>query len=78
MPLTLKPYVKKPPLVVLGGRDSGSRIGKGFSLGELKEAGLDVNTAIRLGIPVDKRRKTSWNHNVKILKDLLNILKYSK
>jgi len=78
MPSTPKPSVKKPALIKLGGKDSGIREGKGFSLNELKEVGLDLNSATRLGIPVDKRRKSSWHYNVEVLRQFLNRLKYTK
>jgi len=50
--------------------------GKGFSREELKEVGLSLKQAIKLKIPVDKRRKTKYEENVKILKSInLNELK---
>lgn len=47
------------------------REGKGFSIGELKEAGLDVQKARKLGLYVDKRRKTIHKENVEALKKFL-------
>ncbi|MEM2941140.1 MAG: ribosomal protein L13e [Thermoproteota archaeon] len=44
---------------------------RGFSLGELKEAGLTVNQAKRLGLPVDLRRRSKNEENVKKLKEHL-------
>ena len=52
-----------------------SRIGRGFSIGELREAGLDVNRARKLGIYVDKRRKSIHKENVEELKKFLESLK---
>ncbi len=46
------------------------RPARGFSLGELKEAGLTIAEARRLGIPVDTRRKSKHEENVKRLKEL--------
>ena len=47
---------------------SGSfRPGKGFSLGEIRNAGLDLREALKLGIPLDRRRKTIHDRNVKML-----------
>jgi len=48
-----------------------TRSGKGFSREELKEAGIDLKTALRLQIPVDMRRKTKWAENVEALRDFL-------
>ncbi|MHA1237872.1 MAG: ribosomal protein L13e [Candidatus Odinarchaeia archaeon] len=45
------------------------RKGRGFSLSELKEAGLTVDIAKRLGIPIDRRRRTLHPENVELLKD---------
>ncbi|MGB9959076.1 MAG: ribosomal protein L13e [Candidatus Bathyarchaeales archaeon] len=60
---TISPVVFKK-----GGKQ---RIGKGFSLGELKEAKLSVGEALKLGVPVDPRRRTTHEGNVKALKNLL-------
>jgi ribosomal protein L13E len=56
----IKPHVIKP-----GGN---ARRGKGFSPEELKKAGLNKAEAKRLKIPVDDRRKTAHEQNVKIIK----------
>jgi len=73
----LKPpvaIVKKPRLRKLGPVDPGTRKGRGFSLGELREAGLTPEKARKLGIYVDKRRKTVHPWNVEALKDYLKKL----
>jgi len=54
-----------------GGR---TRIGRGFSRGELREGGVDVKRAHKLGMPVDLRRKTKHEENVEILKQHLRSL----
>lgn len=54
------------PVVKLG---SKPKTGKGFSLGELREAGLNPGEARHLGVPVDLRRSTSHSENVESLKD---------
>ncbi|MEM5810081.1 MAG: hypothetical protein QW156_04315 [Candidatus Aenigmatarchaeota archaeon] len=46
------------------------RKGKGFSKGEIIEAGMDMNDIRRLNIPFDKRRKSIYSKNVEILKSL--------
>ncbi len=67
--------VKKPRLVKLGPVDPGMRRGRGFSLGELKEAGFTVEEARRLGIYVDRRRRSVHPWNVEALKDFRKKLK---
>ena len=67
--------VKKPRLVKHGPVDPGTRPGRGFSLGELREAGLTPEKARKLGIYVDKRRKTVHEWNVKALKDYVERLR---
>jgi ribosomal protein L13E len=47
------------------------RKGRGFSLKELEEAKLDLKEALRYGIPVDKRRKTKHERNVKVLREFI-------
>lgn len=48
--------------------------GKGFSCKEIKEAGIRLDLIRRLGLPIDKRRKTCYEHNVKLLKGLKEIM----
>lgn len=55
------------PIVKHRGR---TREGRGFSLGELKEAGLTVDAARRLGAAIDRRRKSVRKENVELLKKL--------
>jgi len=52
-----------------------SRKGKGFSKGELKKVGLDFASALRLGIPVDKRRRSIHEENIRLLEEHLSSLK---
>jgi large subunit ribosomal protein L13e len=49
----------------------GTRVktGKGFSIDEVKEAGVNVGEARHLGVPVDQRRSTSYPENVEVLKE---------
>jgi len=43
----------------------GLREGKGFSRAELGEAVISIDEAVRLGIPIDNRRGTRYEENVK-------------
>jgi large subunit ribosomal protein L13e len=52
-------------------RNGRMRRGKGFSRGELREIELDFKQALKLGIPIDRRRKTKHEENIKILKRYL-------
>ena len=61
--ITVRPMVLK--------RDGRKRQGKGFSQEELKKTGLSLREALKLGIPVDCRRKTIHKENVNIIKSLL-------
>lgn len=45
------------------------RKGRGFSIKEIREAGLTLYEAKRLGVPIDKRRGTSHPQNVQLLKE---------
>ena len=46
------------------------RVGRGFSLNELREAGITVVAAKKLGILIDKRRRSCRKENVETLKEL--------
>ncbi|MDK2371783.1 MAG: ribosomal protein L13e [Candidatus Korarchaeota archaeon] len=60
------------PLVLTSTRrEKRKRLGRGFSLGELREAGISITEARRKGIPVDRRRKTVHPWNVEALKKLV-------
>ncbi len=48
-----------------------ARQGRGFSLNELKAAGIPVGIAKKLEIPVDKRRRSCREENIKMLKEFL-------
>jgi large subunit ribosomal protein L13e len=50
-------------------RGTNVRTGKGFSIDEVKEAGVNVGEARHLGVPVDQRRNTSYPENVEALKE---------
>jgi large subunit ribosomal protein L13e len=55
-------------------RKGRSRRGKGFSRAELRGAGVVFRQALESGIPVDRRRKTKYESNIKILRRHLQSL----
>ncbi len=56
----------KPTITKQNGKQSQ---GKGFSLNELKQAGVDKQQAKRIGLPVDVKRKSAHDQNVQALKE---------
>jgi len=46
--------------------------GKGFSYKELENAGIPMHLARKIGLPIDKRRKTMYEHNVAFLREILD------
>ncbi|MDH5451298.1 MAG: ribosomal protein L13e [Candidatus Bathyarchaeota archaeon] len=54
------------------------REGKGFSKGELRAVGIDFKQALKLKIPIDIRRKTKHEDNIKTLNHHLRSLKSPK
>lgn len=65
---------EKPYPVVISPSHRKPRRGRGFSISELKAVGLQLSRAKRLGIPVDKRRKSCREENIQILRDFLRNL----
>ncbi len=63
-------YIRFEPVVKSPGTDR-FRWGRGFSRREIEEAGLSVDEARRLGLMVDKRRKTVHAQNIDLLKKFL-------
>jgi large subunit ribosomal protein L13e len=49
-------------------RQIKKRVGRGFSIEELKEVKLSFTQALRVGIPIDIRRSTKHEENVKNLR----------
>ena len=58
--------------------NGGSRVGRGFSMAELKEAGLDARTARKHGVPTDVWRDTKYEQNVEQLKTIAKSVKESR
>lgn len=50
-----------------------NRRGRGFSREELKKAGISKKQALKLQFPVDLRRRTVHEENVKLLKKQLKV-----
>ena len=51
------------------------RKGRGFSLKELKDAGIGLADARWMAIPIDSRRKTNHSENVQLLKEYMKRIK---
>jgi len=56
-------------------KDGKPKEGRGFSREELKKVALDSKKALRLGIPIDLRRRTLHEENVKVLNEHLKTVK---
>ena len=55
----------------------GDRGGRGFSLEELKEAGLNARLARKKGIPTDVWRRSKYAINIEQLKSIVKTIKDS-
>ena len=55
----------KPVIIKQNGN---RRPGKGFSPDEIKEAGLDAGSARTMCVPIDRKRRTSHEENIEVLK----------
>ena len=56
-------------------RKNRTRKAKGFSRAELKEADIDTKSAVKLGLPVDPRRRSRHEENIGVLRRYLEDLK---
>jgi ribosomal protein L13E len=62
---------KAAPMVMIAyGGDVKPREAKGFSYAELQAAGMTKGQALRSGLRVDSRRKSSHEQNVKLLESI--------
>ncbi len=64
--IVLSPVLRKD-----AGKEPKMRKGRGFSKGELEAVGLDFKKALKMGIPIDKRRKTVHEWNIQTLREWL-------
>jgi ribosomal protein L13E len=58
----------EPRVFKKGGKQ---RRGRGFSRGEIEKAGSNPALALKLGVPVDLKRRTAHEENVEVLKTFL-------
>jgi large subunit ribosomal protein L13e len=56
-------------------KDGKPKEGRGFSKEELRKAALDFKKALKLGIPVDSKRRTLHKENIEALKEYIGSLK---
>jgi ribosomal protein L13E len=56
----IKPQIFKP--------DEKKHVGRGFSREELKKAGVNLQEARRIELPIDFRRRTAHDENVEAVK----------
>ena len=66
--MAFRPEIRAP-------QTGDSRPGRGFSLQELKDAGVDLADARWMAIPIDRRRNTHHPENVTLLKEYVNRIK---
>ncbi len=59
-------------------RNGKKRVGRGYSRGELKKAGINFSQALHIGLPVDVRRRTVHDENVELVKQQLQKFKIVK
>lgn len=69
------PVVKRATLIKYRGVDRGKRVGRGYSPTEIKMAGLTLQLAKHLNIPIDFRRKSAHEENVENLRRFLETVR---
>lgn len=84
-PKAARAAVKKPsghvPTAMVSsrrGREMVLRAGKGFSMGEVKGAGVPFPQAVKWGLPVDRRRRSVLEDNVGSVKNWVTHAKTSE
>lgn len=73
--IQFKPQGEAPTAIVVRRHNMlvKQRVGKGFSVSELKAVGLSVEQARRLKLRVDERRSTAHQRNIKALQQYLGL-----
>jgi large subunit ribosomal protein L13e len=56
-------------------RNRENRRGRGFSQGELRQAGITTRQALHAGFPIDVRRRTIHRENVKLAQEQVRHIK---
>ncbi|MCS7125520.1 MAG: ribosomal protein L13e [Aigarchaeota archaeon] len=51
------------------------RVGRGFSINEVKVVGLTIREARRLGLYIDERRRSKRDENIEILRNYLSSIR---
>ncbi len=54
------------------------RAGRGFSLGEIKESGVEINLLKKLGVYIDRRRRSAHKENIEALKNMIKAVKEAR
>lgn len=52
------------------------RIGRGFSINEIKEAGITIDKARKIGIYIDFRKKSKHIENIEKLKEMIEKIEH--
>ncbi|BCU70867.1 50S ribosomal protein L13e [Stygiolobus caldivivus] len=77
--MEVKPVVKRPNYhFEYKYNRKETKEGRGFSIGEIKEAKIDFQRAKKLGIRIDKRRKSVHRENVEAVLKYMEELKGQK
>ena len=64
--------------LVVHKKTGGKRNGRGFSREELKKSSTSLKQALQIGLPVDLRRRSVHEENVKMIKQQLKALRTGK
>lgn len=66
------PVVKTPKIAKKRGLETYLRIGRGYSIGEIREVGLTLQLAKQLNVPIDVRRRSIHQTNIENLRKFLD------
>ncbi len=62
-----EPSQKTIPIIKSPSRFAIERIGRGFSLSEIKNAAVPLDEVIKMNLPIDRRRKSTHQENIEFL-----------